>query len=468
MANNNFQDAQSNVQEPSDQNQQFQPFAPQESNIYIRTMADDTAKLQKGGGNFTPSMGNPQNPINLEKTWQESQPPQQMPQMPQQPVTPPNEQQPFSAPSTTFGTPFQPEDQPMGASSVENLKQRIQNLASSQPVPEANPFYSPQPPSEQPPFSPMPTQTPSNIGGEQNLSFEMPNPTIPQAGVQQPYIPQTNGNIIPEPDIPRGAFEYPAAPLAKPKKKLIPILIIALVAVVITVGYFYIWPSIIKPKVVTNPTITEPLTTIPLTPTTLPPIVTPFPNLGGDFYTSKINIDITGAPVIIDDVMKEVANLAESGTFKIIVPKIKDEYLTAKEIFFTFIKNAPEEISSNIQDKYLVYAYYGEIHPALGLVFAFDKTKSDIVSAAFLGWEKNRELVKDTAEIWAFTPKTPKLKAFKETEILGNKVRYFEYPEKEAALAYTLFDNYIIVTTSLESITSAIEHLQNGTIPVIK
>jgi hypothetical protein len=67
-----------------------------------------------------------------------------------------------------------------------------------------------------------------------------------------------------------------------------------------------------------------------------------------------------------------------------------------------------------------------------------------------------------------FSPKTPKTKTFKASEILGATVRSFEYPEKEAALTYAFYNNYIIITTSLESVNSALIHIQNGDTPVIK
>jgi hypothetical protein len=47
-------------------------------------------------------------------------------------------------------------------------------------------------------------------------------------------------------------------------------------------------------------------------------------------------------------------------------------------------------------------------------------------------------------------------------------VRHFDYPGKEASLAYAFFENNIILTTSLESINSAIGYLQNADTPVIR
>jgi hypothetical protein len=76
-----------------------------------------------------------------------------------------------------------------------------------------------------------------------------------------------------------------------------------------------------------------------------------------------------------------------------------------------------------------------------------------------LAWEKNKALVKDSANLWLFTPKTSTAKTFKEKDILGATVRYYTYPTDEAALSYTVIDGKLIITTSLESITSALDHL---------
>jgi hypothetical protein len=67
-----------------------------------------------------------------------------------------------------------------------------------------------------------------------------------------------------------------------------------------------------------------------------------------------------------------------------------------------------------------------------------------------------------------FSPKTPKAKTFKESEVLGATVRTFEYPEKEASLTYAFYSNYIIITTSLESTNAALLHIQGGDTSVIK
>jgi len=71
-------------------------------------------------------------------------------------------------------------------------------------------------------------------------------------------------------------------------------------------------------------------------------------------------------------------------------------------------------------------------------------------------------------DIWLFSPKTPTTKTFKDAESLGATIRHFDYPGKEASLAYAFFENNVIISTSLESINSAINYLQNGDTPIIR
>ncbi|MDD3156007.1 MAG: hypothetical protein PHP14_00770 [Candidatus Pacebacteria bacterium] len=70
--------------------------------------------------------------------------------------------------------------------------------------------------------------------------------------------------------------------------------------------------------------------------------------------------------------------------------------------------------------------------------------------------------------IWLFSPKTPIAKSFKDGEYLGANIRYFDYPEEEAALSYAFYQNNVIISTSVESISAAINYLQNGDTPIIR
>jgi hypothetical protein len=67
-----------------------------------------------------------------------------------------------------------------------------------------------------------------------------------------------------------------------------------------------------------------------------------------------------------------------------------------------------------------------------------------------------------------FSPKTPTSKTFKDDEYLGAKIRHFDYPGKEAAFSYAFYENNIIISTSIESINSAMNYLQNGDTPIIR
>jgi hypothetical protein len=70
--------------------------------------------------------------------------------------------------------------------------------------------------------------------------------------------------------------------------------------------------------------------------------------------------------------------------------------------------------------------------------------------------------------MWLFSPKTSRATLFKDTEILGAKVRFFDYPENEVAFSYALYENFLILTTSTESVNAALLRIQNGNTPVVR
>jgi hypothetical protein len=48
------------------------------------------------------------------------------------------------------------------------------------------------------------------------------------------------------------------------------------------------------------------------------------------------------------------------------------------------IKNVPQVLSDAVKTDYLVYTYYGEINPALGLIFDIDPSKLQDLTESML------------------------------------------------------------------------------------
>jgi len=143
-----------------------------------------------------------------------------------------------------------------------------------------------------------------------------------------------------------------------------------------------------KPKTLTSniPGITLPVVTSPLKPTTssttLPSLN--FSKTKGDVINYKLDIDITGSPIILSTIKKEASTLGTPNQIKIIEPTIKGQKLTSKEVLQSLIKNVPQSLSDAIKIEYIVYTYYGEVHPALGLIFDIDTTQTQEIIESML------------------------------------------------------------------------------------
>jgi len=114
----------------------------------------------------------------------------------------------------------------------------------------------------------------------------------------------------------------------------------------------------------------------------------------------------------------------------------------------------------------LVYAYYGEVNPSLGLIIDIGEESKEEVKSIFLAWEKKLGILDDLKDF--FLVKIPKKTAndFKETTNAGAEIRYFTYSGEEAAITYAFYEGYLTISSSLESVNSAISHFQGVTEPI--
>jgi len=407
--------------------------------IYIRTIGQDVQNLNQGGGNFSPGLGAEQKPINTEPT-------------------------PAPAPMTPSMDDLQKKIQDMATGPVSapvNSTVNYSEAISSAPV---NPVVQPVATPEVAPSMPINSEpVPMNNFGS---ASPMPSPeAVAFNPMEMPSAPVAENIIGSEPMAEMASMsEY-----VKPKKKISKLLIPIVLIIVLVAFYFLLWPKLFKTKVPTsgvpsgmgglNNTNVTTLKT-GTTPTTLPAVLG-FSTSKGDVINSKLVVDITGSPALYTTIKKEATTLGTAESIKVLQPAIKGVALTSQEVLYTWIKNVPEALTEDLSDEYIMYTYYGTVNPAFGLVFKIKDTDPDVLDAMLL-WEKNKALLKDTSNLWLFTPKTTTAKLFKEQEILGATVRYFAYPGKEAALAYTIVGDKLIITTSIESITSALDHLSLG------
>lgn len=257
---------------------------------------------------------------------------------------------------------------------------------------------------------------------------------------------------------------FPQPQMPKKNNKLIPLLII--IGIVIggaVLGYFFLWPKLFASKSASVTTTTQPIITTTTT-TTLP--ASPYPQVSGPYQKTSLTIKLTGLAVVtaIKNVATETMQPAE--TFSVLIPKYRDYSLSGEEIITSLIPNLPDNLKPYLlARKYLLYTYYGGVNPSLGLIIDIGKDNTDDVKAAFATWEKGK-ILDNLANFWLVKIPKKVAKTFKDATTTGADIRYFTYYGKEAAISYGFFNDYLIISSSLESVNSAVSHLQGVTEPI--
>jgi len=256
---------------------------------------------------------------------------------------------------------------------------------------------------------------------------------------------------------------FPQSQMPKKNNKLAPLLII--IGIVIggaVLGYFYLWPKFFAPKLALVTPTTQPIITT--TTTTLPP--SPYPQVSGPYQKASLTVNLTGSVVVSS--IKKVATqtMQPAETFSILTPKYRDYFLSGEEIIISLIPNLPDNLKPYLlARKYLLYVYYGEVNPSLGLIIDVGQDNADDVKAVFATWEKGK-ILDNLANFWLIKIPKKVAKSFKEITTAGANIRYFTYYGKEAAISYGFLNEYLIISSSLESINSAVSHLQGVTEPI--
>jgi len=268
------------------------------------------------------------------------------------------------------------------------------------------------------------------------------------------------------PEISASEFtNFPQPQIPKKNSKLIPLLIIiGIVIAGAVLGYFFLWPKLFGSKSTSVATTTTPVVTISTTTTTLPP--SPYPQVSGPYQKTSLTVKLTGSAVVtaIKNVATQTMQPAE--TFSILTPKYRDYFLSGEEIIMSLIPNLPDNLKPYLlARKYLLYVYYGEVNPSLGLIIDVGKDNTDDVKAGFATWEKGK-ILGNLANFWLIKIPKKVAKSFKETTTIGTDIRYFSYYGKEAAISYGFLNDYLIISSSLESVNSAVNHLQGTTEPI--
>ena len=309
-----------------------------------------------------------------------------------------------------------------------------------------------------PPPSSFPPPPPSDA-----FAYVPPTSIQPEPSMQpEPAFSDSEPSFTPEEPV--GMSEFSVTEAEPPQKnKLLPFIIIGvLIIAVVVLGYFYLWPKFFQAKPVVTTTTS---TSIPTTTTTL--AASPYPQVSGPFQKSLFNVEISGADVIVSMKNAAISELASPGTFKILIPKVHNDPLTNEEVVLSLIPQLPMRLKPYmLARKYLTYSYYGEVNPSLGLIIDIGEESKEEVKSVFLAWENKLGILNDLKEFFLISIPKKTANDFKETTNAGAEIRYFTYSGEEAAVAYAFYSQYLIMSSSLESVNSAISHLQGITEPI--
>lgn len=306
----------------------------------------------------------------------------------------------------------------------------------------------------------------SEGGAVSGISPQPPQPSSPLSPTPpvQPEPAFSEPSITPE-GLSSEITEFPSVEAQPPQKnKLLPFIIIGILIIAGSgLGYFYLWPKLFKPNAPVVVTTTS--TSVATTTTTLPS--SPYPQVSGPFQKSLFDIGISGPNVVEAIKQSATSELGSPGTFKILIPKVHNDHLTNEEIVLSLIPQLPMRLKPYLlARKYLVYAYYGEVNPSLGLIIDIGEESKEEVKSIFLAWEKKLGILEDLKNLFLIEIPKRTDKNFKETTNAGAEIRYFTYSGEEAAITYAFYDKYLIMSSSLESVNSAISHLQGVTEPI--
>ncbi|MFA5360812.1 MAG: hypothetical protein WC320_02525 [Candidatus Paceibacterota bacterium] len=278
--------------------------------------------------------------------------------------------------------------------------------------------------------------------------------------------PGFSGPSIPSDESSAKFQEFPTEPIPSGKKKnFIPLIIIGVLIIVGgLLAYFYLVPLLFGGEQAVTTTTTLETTT---TTTTTIVVFSPYPQISGPFQKSIFNIEISGDIIVEGIKSAAIVELSSPDTFKVLLPQVHNDPLTNEEVVLSLIPQLPQRLHPYLlARKYLVYVYYGEVNPSLGLIIDIGEENKEEVKSVFLAWEKNLGILNDLKSFFLVNIPPKKAKEFQETTNAEAEIRYFSYSGEEAAISYAFVDQYLIISSSLESVNSAISHLRGVTEPI--
>lgn len=303
---------------------------------------------------------------------------------------------------------------------------------------------------------------------------QIPPPTLPIAGpvpppVEEPFLavdigappPPAPPPITPAHKVP----EIPGVPETEVGKHHIKgwVLLssIAVAVVLLAVAGYFGAPLILpKPRLAPSPVITPLVEPSPLSaPAIIALNPAPEKQAAGELPSLT--------PVSLLDGLKNESKLAETaGTLKTITFTRDQTPLKLEEFLDIFVSNAPPSFLAGLSGQYLAAIYYvKDIEPHAAVVFSLQIESVEGLKALLKSWEST-SLEKDFSLI--FLEKTigkKKTAAFQDATFGGAAIRYVNY-ELPVGFAFDYAfltkdtKNYLIITTSRDSLFELIKRLQ--------
>lgn len=157
---------------------------------------------------------------------------------------------------------------------------------------------------------------------------------------------------------------------------------------------------------------------------------------------------------------KEASGFQEDGTFRrILVKKItreKDYFLLFKDFVEILEITIPDDVSYNLGNAYTLffYAQGGEIR----MGFMGEISDSFNLNQRLKSWEKTMK--QDLEPIFlGQEPGEPAIEEFQDSNYRGAAIRYINFSGSSLAIDYAVVGNYLIITTSKESMRATIDRI---------
>ncbi|MFH1990383.1 MAG: hypothetical protein ABIJ19_00820 [Patescibacteria group bacterium] len=252
--------------------------------------------------------------------------------------------------------------------------------------------------------------------------------------------------IIPPKKIP----EIPVKPLYKVMPAWIKLGIIGLITICVTLsGLYSYWKIFIQSKPPTtsvNPPVST--TTIPMLP--IAPLATS--TILAEFFSKlpnkSITIDLpTKTPAVLMQALKSEAEIEET---RASVKQLKITYqgtpLTTEEFLNLFSIFTPKDFLLNYENEF-AFAFFAQKEGARPILILKAKNKT-LANTQLTNWEK-ATLVSDILPLFLNNIKLPQyLPSFRTYLFVNQPVRFLNISAPFASLNYSIYNNYVIFTTS--------------------